>query len=375
MALTGDLDVKGDAYFSDGTDNYLFVDTQDRFMGINTLEVLNNYNTEISNLKYANYNLSQQNVVFSSDFYPNFVGDRNALKEAVLDASGNLIGSNNEYFSPLAPMTSRRTSNYFTFQEMYDIAETYTTPVEIGLYTMTGQSTITDPQTTTYHYGASTSYEVKDKTGYTNLLGRTYMCIDEISPIDPTVTRAGFGIQVVDNDDNSNYRDLLYLDTKSQLYINSIKLGGYNNLSTYEVPSSGSSPITHNLLIQQDISGVGIRPGSINFGFGRSNSVSSNTLSIDRRGNLLIQSQDVSGNFSTGKINLGFQTNFLNPALNIITQDTSGNILIQSERPLGTVNASGSINLGGLTNGGSNILTVDASGNLVFNGQKVAFQP
>jgi hypothetical protein len=39
--------------------------------------------------------------------------------------------------------------------------------------------------------------------------------------------RGGFGIQVNDIENESNFRNLLYLDNNSELTVNSIKLGGH----------------------------------------------------------------------------------------------------------------------------------------------------
>ena len=70
------------------------------------------------------------------------------------------------------------------------------------------------------------SYELQDNTSEINILGRTYMGIDTIDKTS-NVLRAGYGIQVLDNDNQSFYRNILYVNNDSELQVNSIKLGGH----------------------------------------------------------------------------------------------------------------------------------------------------
>jgi hypothetical protein len=224
LNVKGDLKVNGDSYFSDANNKtYAFIDTDKKFMGINTSEVLNEYNTSISNIKYSTLNMSQQNMVVTSDLYPNLVADRNTNVEQTTDKEGNII-PNLPYFVPLAPVTLRRTSDLYSFDEMYSNSQKYTTPNLPGAVTLSGISTKEEPINTNYYTGCATAYEIKDKTGFTNILGRTFMGIDKIVN---GVTKAGFGIQVNDIDNESSYRNILYVNNDSQLSVNSIKLGGH----------------------------------------------------------------------------------------------------------------------------------------------------
>ena len=234
LNLKGDLQVNGDTYFSNGENTYAFIDTQQKFMGVNSLEILNKYQTSIANINYSKLNLSKQNMVVSSSLYPNFVAERIPLGEIIVDPKTGVSRPNIQsgFFTAVAPMTIRRTSNYYTFQEMYNYSQDYCnptykyiTPNPPEFVSMLGKSTKETPIYTKYIAGPSFVYEIKDNTGDTNILGRTFMGIDRITPTG--TIKAGFGIQVNDYDNGSNYRDLLYIDNNSQLSVNSIKLGDH----------------------------------------------------------------------------------------------------------------------------------------------------
>ena len=233
LAVKGDLKINGDSYFSDiNNKSYVYIDTEKKFMGINSLELLNQYNTSITNVKYSALNMSQQNMVVSSDFYPNLVADRNSSKEQTTDENGQLVPVL-PYFVPLAPITLRRTSDFYSVSDMYEFSKQYSTPNLPGTTTMLGVSSGEGHLDTTYITGSAVTYEIKDKNGITNILGRTFMGIDDIFKVDDnTYVKGGFGIQVNDIDNRSNYRNILYLSNKSELTVNSttvnsIKLGGY----------------------------------------------------------------------------------------------------------------------------------------------------
>ena len=237
LNLKGDMKVYGDAYFTnspndDDSNTYVYIDTRNKFMGINSLETSINYNTQIGNISLSKYNLANQNVIISSDVYPNLVGERNAANEQTKNEEGEVV-PNLPYFVPLAPLSLRRISNYYDFGDMLKYSKQYTTPIDpkLNLTTMTGKSTPENPQYTTYHYGSSIAYEIRDKNGYSNVLGRNYMGLDDVVNGNP---RAGFGIQVIDNDNDYSYRNIMYVDNQSTLSVNAIKLGGNNVLSVDE---------------------------------------------------------------------------------------------------------------------------------------------
>jgi hypothetical protein len=213
------MTIKGDTYFSDVNDkNFVFIDSENKFFGINSLDILNKYNTLVTNIDYSNLNFSKQSAVISSNLYPNLVTERIATGEQKIDMSPEKI-----FFVPLAPITMRRTSNYYSYQEMYDYSQQYTTPVPIGFYAINGLSTTEKPLENRNIYGSATSYEIKDYKGFTNIVGRSFMGIDKITNEE---IRGGFGVQVVDDDNTSIYRNILYVNNDSQLQVNSVSLAG-----------------------------------------------------------------------------------------------------------------------------------------------------
>jgi hypothetical protein len=219
ISLVGDMTIKGDTYFSDVNDkNFVFIDSENKFFGINSLDILNKYNTLVTNIDYSNLNFSKQSAVISSNLYPNLVTERIATGEQKIDMSPEKI-----FFVPLAPITMRRTSNYYSYQEMYDYSQQYTTPVPIGFYAINGLSTTEKPLENRNIYGSATSYEIKDYKGFTNIVGRSFMGIDKITNEE---IRGGFGVQVVDDDNTSIYRNILYVNNDSQLQVNSVSLAG-----------------------------------------------------------------------------------------------------------------------------------------------------
>ena len=222
VSVNGDAKISGDTYFGD----YTFIDTEKGFIGVNTTETNTNYLANIINTSSAAFNLAAQNMIVTSNTYPNFVGERNSLSE-YYDNNIDI-----RFFSPLASMTCRRVSTSLTFKDMNDYS-IYTTGYN-SKYTApyANQGTDASGNLTFYKYGAGFSYEVKDNTNYTNILGRTFMCIDSVSEIyEPilerniTTTNGAFGVQVFDFYPNSNYRNIMYVDNNGLMYVNKVILG------------------------------------------------------------------------------------------------------------------------------------------------------
>jgi hypothetical protein len=224
VSVNGDVKISGDTYFND----YTFIDTEKRFIGINSTESNTNYYANITNTSGSVFNLAAQNMLITSNTYPNFVGDRDTTNE--YNYFTNQI--NNGFFVPIASMTCRRTSSSLTFNQMADNS-TYTTGLN-SKYTAPYENQDSDSSgnLTFYKYGAGISYEVKDNTNYTNVLGRSFMCIDSVSDIyEPilkrtiTTTNGAFGVQVLDFFPNSNYRNIMYVDNNGLMYVNKVVLG------------------------------------------------------------------------------------------------------------------------------------------------------
>jgi hypothetical protein len=90
-----------------------------------------------------------------------------------------------------------------------------------------------------YHYGSDSTYEVCDKTGVTKELVNNHGVIEFID--NSGNLRGGWGVSVVDPvSTNTNYgenyqkvlgqnaqeREILHVDNSSQLFVNSICVGG-----------------------------------------------------------------------------------------------------------------------------------------------------
>ena len=227
LNLKGDLSVEGNSFFKNDTGTYLFVDTEKQFLGVNSLEVYGNYANTYSTT--TNGDLSKQNVCMTSKSYPNVVAERT---NDPIDPSAN----DYFYFKNFSTFTARRTSNQYTYNELYDYSQKYTSTNRPGLYNAYGSSN------NVYRYGPDISYEIKDKTGVIKEIGDLHMVIESVDT-DPTTgfdnLRAGFGVAVVDTLFPSlltQEREILHVDNNSCLYVNSIKLGGYS----LTVDSSGN---------------------------------------------------------------------------------------------------------------------------------------
>ena len=219
LNLIGDLSVEGNAFFKNEASTYLYVDTQNEFLGVNSLEIYGNYANTYTTT--TNNDLSKQNVCMTSKSYPNVVAERT---NDPTDPSAN----DYFYFKNFSTFTARRTSNQYTYEELYDYSQKYTSTNKPGLYNAYGSSN------NVYSYGPDISYEIKDKTGIIKEIGDLHMVIESVD-IDPTTgftnLRAGFGVAVADTLFPSlltQEREILHVDNNSCLYVNSIKLGGYS---------------------------------------------------------------------------------------------------------------------------------------------------
>ena len=228
LNLKGDLSVNGNSFFNNNdSETYLFIDTQKKFLGVNSLEVYGNYANTYKTT--TNSDLAKQNVVISSKTFPNVVAERT---NDPIDPSVN----NYFYFKNFSTYSARRTSDKYTYDELYDYSTKYTTTNSPYLYNAFGNNT------NVYRYGPDISFEIKDKSGIIKEIGDLHIVIESIDT-DPvtgfTNLRAGFGVAVVDTLFPSlltQEREILHVDNNSCLYVNSIKLGGYS----LTVDSSGN---------------------------------------------------------------------------------------------------------------------------------------
>ena len=215
LKLKGDMSVNGDAYFSskDNSNTYVHIDPGSKFFGINTLQNITNYAETYKTT--TNGTFAKNNVIISSKSYPNTVIERFA-ETAVKSTS---------FSKNYSTLSARRSSNLYTFQEMYDNSKLYTTPNDHGLQNCFG-TTIN-----TYKYGPDITYEIKDVTNVVKEIGNMHIVVDNIEPGEngKVTLRAGFGVAVIDplSDGTSREREILYVNNNSRMSVNSIMIGGY----------------------------------------------------------------------------------------------------------------------------------------------------
>ena len=215
LKLKGDMSVNGDAYFSskDNSNTYAHIDPGSKFFGINTLQNITNYAETYKTT--TNGTFSKNNVIISSKSYPNTIIERFA----------ETATKSTSFSKNYSTLSTRRSSNLYTFQEMYDNSKLYTTPNDHGLQNCFG-TTIN-----TYKYGPDITSEIKDVTNVVKEIGNIHIVVDNIEPgEDGKVTlRAGFGVAVIDplSDGTSREREILYVNNNSRMSVNSIMLGGH----------------------------------------------------------------------------------------------------------------------------------------------------
>ena len=200
--IAGDLRVKGDMNLYDYTNgkNYVSVDTNLHYFGINTDERFINYKNKYTTT--SNPYDAQYNTHIKSNTYPNLVCERIQENASFLESNP----PNYKYFKNYSATTIKRKSELYTFAELYKYAS-------LG----------------NLKYGVDMSFELCDKTDVTKEIGDIAMVIDKLDSKGDI--KAGFSVNVVDNNPVTNEtseRKILYVDNDSKLFVNSIKLGDYN---------------------------------------------------------------------------------------------------------------------------------------------------
>jgi hypothetical protein len=222
LQLKGDMKIQGDAYFSGSVDSnnnknvYAVIDSDKKFLGINTLQNLSNYASNYNTT--TNGSFAKNNVYITSKTYPNTIIERIAEKK---DPSYD----NYSMFKNYSTLSVRRNTDLYTFEQMYNYSKQYSTTNALGLINCYGT------QTNKYHYGPDITYEVEDHNNIVKEIGNTHIGIENIekNPVDgSTIIRGGFGVSMVDplTDGTSQEREILHVDNNSQMYVNSIMLGG-----------------------------------------------------------------------------------------------------------------------------------------------------
>jgi len=221
LQLKGDMKIQGDTYFCNGTtstnkDIYALIDTDKKFFGINTVQTVSNYANNYATT--TNGSFAKNNVYITSNTYPNTIIER-------IEETEKPSTSNYHKFKNYSTLSVRRNSNLYTFEEMYKYSKRYTSTNAPGLINCYGSVK------NKYYYGADIAYEIQDITNIVKEIGNIHIGIDKIETNDvdgSTIVRGGFGVSLVDPlpSGNVQQREILHVDNNSQMYVNSIMLGG-----------------------------------------------------------------------------------------------------------------------------------------------------
>jgi hypothetical protein len=219
LNLQGDQFVSGDMYVYDKNlqTNFLFADSNNKFLGLNTLEVFANYDNSYDTT--SDNKIAKQTAYFRSVTFPNTVLERNAEELPFLPKDPF-------YFSSFTTLSSRRQSDFYSFEEMDLYSKDYHVENPTGVINAFG-----DGQENKYGYGSSISFELKDKSGVVKEVGNFSLVMENYDDVTGNVD-SGFSVYTNYTNPETNKiveKNILYVDNNSQLSVNSIQLGGNTN--------------------------------------------------------------------------------------------------------------------------------------------------
>lgn len=232
LQLRGDAIIKGDLYMYDNSkqENFLFIDSNNRFMGFNTSQVYGNYSNGYATT--SNNDLAKHHVYIRTDSFPNTVIERQSERENAV-SSPDWQPNPYYYFQSFSTLSSRRQSDYFTFEEMARYKDLYWAKNESNHPNAYGDNRINQ-----YAYGTVVSFEVKDKTGVIKELGGMGVLMESMDTVrDPILNkdfddiRGAFEVTVLDRlkgTTNVNLRQIMYCSNDSNLYVNNVTTNKIN---------------------------------------------------------------------------------------------------------------------------------------------------
>lgn len=232
LQLRGDAVIKGDLYMYDTVknENFLFIDSNNRFMGFNTSQVYGNYSNGYATT--SNSDLAKHNVYIRTNSFPNTVIERQS-ENPLAAFSPNWQPNPYYYFQSYSTLSSRRQSDYFTFDDMAKYKDLYWAKNESNHPNAYGTDRINQ-----YAYGTVVSFEVKDKTGVIKELGGMGVLMESIETVTDTVLnkefndiRGAFEVTVLDRlkgTPNVNLRQIMYCSNDSNLYVNNVTTNKIN---------------------------------------------------------------------------------------------------------------------------------------------------
>jgi hypothetical protein len=231
LQLKGDAVIRGDLYLydNDKKENFIVIDSDNRFMGFNTSQVYGNYSNGYATT--SNNDLAKHNVYIRTDSYPNTVIERQAERDkAITSPQGR---NPYYYFKPFTTLSSRRQSEYFTFNEMAQYKDLYWAKNESDRPNAYGDNRINQ-----FAYGSIVSFEIKDKTGVIKELGGMGVLMESMKTVyDDKLQKefndvhCGFEVNVVDRltgSTQTSERVIMYCSNDSNLYVNNVTTNKIN---------------------------------------------------------------------------------------------------------------------------------------------------
>ena len=216
LYVNGDTQLRGDLMIGNENDslNYVSIDSNRRFFGVNTDERFINYSDMLYTTTTNRYT-PKHNVYIKNDAYPVMVSER-----ICEDASGTDV-SNNDYikFGTYSALNAKRKSNIYDFSTIAIYADN----LERDFNKIHPTDTVTHMR-----YGPDIAFEVCDKTNRSVELGQIQLTIDGIGA--SGYLQGGFGVSVNDYDKGSSFiqrrRNIIYVDNSSTLFVKQINLNG-----------------------------------------------------------------------------------------------------------------------------------------------------
>lgn len=216
LYVNGDTQLRGDLMIGNENDslNYVSIDSNRRFFGVNTDERFINYSDMLYTTTTNRYT-PKHNVYIKNDAYPVMVSER-----ICEDASGTDV-SNNDYikFGTYSALNAKRKSNIYDFSTIASYAD----KLQMDFNKIHPTDTVTHMR-----YGPDIAFEVCDKTNRSVELGQIQLTIDGIGA--SGYLQGGFGVSVNDYDKGSSFiqrrRNIIYVDNSSTLFVKQINLNG-----------------------------------------------------------------------------------------------------------------------------------------------------
>jgi len=227
LQLRGDAIIKGDLYMYDTVknENFLLIDSDNRFLGLNTTQMYGNYSN--SYLTTSNNDLAKHNLYVKTNGFPNTVLERRSENPTASFAPSWQPNSSYYYFQPFSTLSSRRQSEYFTFRQMYENSQFYSSTNAAGVANAFGINKLNPPG-----FGTVVAFEIKDKTGVIKEMGGMGVVMESLDNNKDNSNglyyddiRGAFEVNVIDRvqgTSNVNLRTIMYCSNDSNLYVNKV---------------------------------------------------------------------------------------------------------------------------------------------------------